>query len=87
MPEPRFRSRTYKRVHKRLPGGKTALKHELRKPEVHKCANCKKPIKGIPRERPTKMKNMPLSKKTVARAFGGYLCSACSRELIKKQSR
>ncbi|MBN2367406.1 50S ribosomal protein L34e [Candidatus Woesearchaeota archaeon] len=87
MPEPRFRSRTFKRVHKKLPGGSTVLTHEKRTPQPHKCAVCKKELKGIPRERPYKVKKLGVSKKRTERPYGGYLCSACSRKLLKEKAR
>ena len=87
MPEPRFRSRTYRRVHKKLPGGITKLHHEKRKPQLAKCAKCKQPLKGIPRERPYKMRNLGISQKKPERVFGGYLCSRCSREKLKDSIR
>lgn len=86
MPEPRFKSRTFARIKTKLPGGSTVTKYKLRKPKVLTCA-CGKALKGIPRLRPTKMRNLPLSKKRVERPYGGNLCSKCSRELIKKQAR
>ena len=87
MPEPRFRSRSLRRVKKKLPGGSTVTKYEHRNPSVHKCSKCGKELKGIPRARPHKMKNMGISKKTVSRPFGGNLCSNCSRKLIKEETR
>ena len=87
MPEPRFRSRTFKRIKKKLPGGATVIHYKKGKPNVHKCAVCKKDLKGIPRERPYKMKSLGVSKKRISRPYGGNLCSACSRKLIKSEAR
>lgn len=87
MPEPRFRSRTLRRVKRKLPGGKTVTHYEKRNPKQPKCANCKTELKGIPRKRPYQMQRLGLSKKRTERPFGGYLCSKCSRLLIKKEAR
>jgi large subunit ribosomal protein L34e len=87
MPQPRFRSRSFRRIKKKLPGGKTVTRYEKRNPKIAKCANCKKELKGIPRERPYKMQKLGISKKRPERPYGGYLCSKCSRELIKKEAR
>jgi large subunit ribosomal protein L34e len=87
MPAPRFKSRTYRRVHKRLPGGKTALHYSKRKPSVPKCAICKNPLKGMPRERPYKMQKLGISNKHVSRKFGGNLCSSCSKNIIIQEAR
>lgn len=87
MPAPRFRSRSFRRVKKRLPGGKLVTHYEKRTPKVAKCAQCGNALKGIPRERPYKMQKLGISKKRPERPFGGYLCSNCSRDLIKREAR
>ena len=87
MVAPRFRSRTFRRKKVRLPSGIVALHHVKRNPPLHKCAVCKKELKGIPRLRPYKMQKLGISKKSVERAYGGNLCSGCSRQKIKEESR
>lgn len=87
MPAPRFRSRTFRRISKKLPGGDVVTHYERRKPQTMKCSKCKVALKGIPRLIPTEMKNLASSKKRVERPFGGNLCSKCSRELIKSKAR
>ncbi len=87
MPQPRFRSRTYRRISKKLPGGKNILHHEKRMPDLPKCAVCKKELKGMPKLRAYKLQKTGISKKRPERAFGGYLCSGCARQQIKKESR
>ncbi len=83
----RFKSRTFKRIFKKTPGGKTVLRYLLRKPNKARCAKCGDVLKGVARERPTKMKNMPKSQKTVSRPYGGNLCSKCMRETIKEKAK
>ncbi len=87
MPEPRHRSRTYKRIDKTLPGGENITQHKKRTPNVAKCAKCGVELKGIPRLRDYKMKNLGKSKKSVERPYGGNLCSKCARSLIKEKAR
>ena len=87
MPQPRFRSRTYRRLKTRLPGGDTVTHYEKRKPQVQKCSNCKKELVGIPREMPYKVKSLGITKKRPTRPFGGNLCSVCLRALVKKEAR
>ncbi len=79
----RFKSKTFRKVFKRTPSGKNVVIHILKKPNKAKCAKCKGILRGIARERPTKMQNMPKSQKTVSRPYGGNLCSRCMRETIK----
>ncbi len=87
MPAPRFRSRTFRRIHKRVPGGQTKLVYERRKPKKAHCASCGKVLHGIPRELPYKMKNLAKTKKRPQRFYGGVLCSYCTKELIKQKIR
>ena len=85
--EPHKRSRSWRRIKKKTPGGRYVIHLEKRKPGIARCAICKKPLHGIPRERPYKMRNIAKSEKKVNRKYGGYLCSKCSRELIKQEVR
>ncbi len=87
MPQPRFRSRSYRRVRKKLPGGSNVIHYEKRLPRVAKCANCNSELKGIPRGRPSKMKKLGVSNKRVERPYGGNLCSKCTRALVKEKAR
>ena len=87
MPAPKFRSRTFRRVNKKLPGGRTKLFHLKRKAKKAHCATCGKVLQGVPREMPYKMKNLAKTKKRPERPYGGVLCSSCTRELIKQKIR
>lgn len=81
------KSRTFRRVQRRTPGGRTVKHHELRKPSKARCAGCGAVLKGVARERPYKMQNMPKSKKKPNRPYGGALCSRCTRAKIKEMAR
>ncbi len=81
------KSRTFRRVFKKLSGNKSKLHYVRRKPKKARCANCGAVLKGVPRELPKKMKNMAKTKKRPSRPFGGVLCSKCAREKIKEQSK
>ena len=85
MVEGRFKSRTFRRTHVRTPGGKTVLRFDKRKPSIAKCGACGAELKGIPRELPYKMHNMPKTMKRPERPYGGVLCSKCMREKIKSE--
>jgi large subunit ribosomal protein L34e len=71
----------------KAPGGAVKMQYRKRKPSIAKCSKCKSPLKGIPRLRPVKMQNISKSQKTVARPYGGNMCSSCTRSLIKAQAR
>lgn len=87
MPEPRFRSRSKRRVQVKTPGAKTVKRYLARKPNVAKCANCREELKGIPRMTSAQAKNSAKSKKTVSRPYGGSLCSKCARAKLKSEAK
>ena len=82
MVRPAHRSRSKRRVFVKTPGSKTVLHFRQRKPSLAKCGSCGTQLKGVPRELPAKMKNMPKSAKRPERPYGGFLCSACTRKKI-----
>ncbi len=85
MPTPRQRSRSLRKIFKKVPGGAIKIHYERRKPKLASCANCGKSLHGTLRELPFKMKKIPKTKKRPERPFGGILCSACMRqEIISK---
>lgn len=83
MPRPALRSRSLRRLKKRLPGGRRTVSYERSKPGKGKCAVCKKPLSGMARERPSKLGKLAKSKRKPNRPYGGSLCPKCARETIK----
>jgi len=80
----RFKSRTLRKVFKRLPGQKTKQFFLKRNPKQAKCSECSSLLHGIPRKRPYKMMNLAKTKKRPERPYGGKLCSSCTRKKIKE---
>ena len=87
MPRPGLRVRSLRKVKVRLPGGASITHYFRRRPSQAVCAECKKPLHGVPRERPHGLKSIPLSGKRPTRPFGGNLCALCSREKMKARLR
>ncbi|MFQ5474547.1 MAG: 50S ribosomal protein L34e [Candidatus Nanoarchaeia archaeon] len=87
MSAPRLRSRTLRRVSKRIPGGRTVMHHVKRKPSKARCGNCGRELKAIPRKLPASLKNTPKTQKRPERPFGGVLCSACMRTKLVEKAR
>ncbi len=81
------KSRTFRRIFKKITGNKVTVRYKKRKPSKARCSNCGAILKGVPRELPTKMKNLAKTKKRPSRPFGGVLCSKCMREKIKELNR
>ena len=48
MPANRFRSRSYKRVNTKTPGGVNVLRYKKKKPSKHVCAECGAVLHGVP---------------------------------------
>ena len=85
MPSPHLRSRSLRKVFRKVPGGRTTIHFKKRKPKSATCKSCKAVLKGVPRELPFKMRSMAKTKKRPERPFGGVLCSKCMRvEIINK---
>ncbi len=87
MVEGRFKSNTFRKVFRKTPGGRIAVHYELRKPKRAHCARCSRPLPGVIRARPSKLKNTAKTMKRPERPFGGVLCSACMRAVIKERAR
>ena len=86
--EPRkLKSRTFRRMFVKTPGGRTVSHFKKRKPGKAKCASCGIVLLGTTRARPYKMQNISKTKKKPTRPFGGYLCSKCARKTIIKEAR
>jgi len=85
MVRPALRSRSFKRIWRRTPGGRTVIHYERRKKYVVRCFICGAEINGIPREgavvRGSKTFKRP------ERLFGGVLCPSCLALAIKSVIR
>ena len=87
MPRGMFKSRTFRRVFKKLPGGETELRYEQRNPKVAHCGRCGAKLNGIPRAKAQDLARMPKTYKRPERPYGGVLCSACLRDMLKIEAR
>lgn len=82
-----LRSRTYRRVKVKTPGGRTVTHYRRRKPQSAHCGGCGQVLQGIPREFPATLQNMPKTAKRPERPYGGVLCSPCMRKVIIEKVR
>ena len=81
MVKPRYRSRTFRRVFVKTPGGKVALQYKRRRNAVPQCT-CGATLQGVARGTPAQVKALPRSSRRPERPYGGALCSACMRKTI-----
>lgn len=75
------------KVKRRTPTGRIAMHARKNRPAQAKCANCKSPLHGMPRLVPSEMRKLSASERNPSRAYGGNLCSNCSRELFREAAR
>ncbi len=87
MVAPRFRSRRFRRVHVKTPGGSVKLHHERRRPGKPQCADCGKYLKGVIRGIISKVRKTSKTQRRPERPYGGVLCSKCMRKLIVIKAR
>ena len=87
MPRPSLRSRSYRRIKKRLPGGAFITHYFKREPSKAKCSRCGKVLHGVASVRPARLKKLAKTKKTTSRAFGGNMCPSCTKEVLRERAR
>jgi large subunit ribosomal protein L34e len=85
MPTRSRRSRTFRKIKVRTPGGRTVMHYGEKKNAFAKCAVCKKPLSGVPIGRDSDIAKLSKSERRPERPFGGHLCPSCSRREIKKR--
>ncbi|MEK6903743.1 MAG: 50S ribosomal protein L34e [Nanoarchaeota archaeon] len=81
------RSRSFRKVHKKLPGGRVVVQYRERRLGKAHCAWCGKTLIGVPQERPPEMKQIPRSQRRPERPYGGVLCSPCLRKAMIMKAR
>ncbi len=87
MRESKQKSRTFRRISKKTPGGKLVTHYERRKPAKAICTMCGNVLKGVIQAIPSKVKAESKTKRRPERPFGGVLCSACTRNVLKQKVR
>ncbi|MCX6815112.1 MAG: 50S ribosomal protein L34e [Candidatus Aenigmarchaeota archaeon] len=87
MPRPGLRVRSLRKMKIKLPGGASIIHYFKRRPSQAVCANCKKPLHGVPRERDVDLGKLSRRQKRPERPYGGNLCATCARAKIKSRLR
>lgn len=86
MPRPGLRTSRFRRIVRKIPGGALVIHYKKKKPSKAKCGSCGKPLSGVKRDIPSRIKAIPKSRKRPGRPYGGKLCSRCSREAVKAKA-
>lgn len=87
MPRGMFKSRTFRRISKKLPGGTTKLVYAKRKPSVAHCGRCGAQLQGIPRGTPGEIAKLAKTERRPERPFGGVLCANCLKDVVRYETR
>jgi len=86
MPRPALRTRSKKRKRHSLPGGRSKVLYKKEKTSNPRCSNCGRYLTFLPHST-SKIRKLPKSQKKISRIYGGQLCHACLRDLLKQTAR
>lgn len=76
-----------RKIKTKTPSGKIIIRKEKERPGIALCAMCKKPLRGVKRRIPSKIRKIAKTEKRPSRLYGGYLCANCTKELVRKRAR
>lgn len=76
-----------KKVKVRIPSGKIVIRNKRRQVGIGRCANCQGELHGTPTAHPIETRKLAKSDKRPSRAYGGYFCSNCTKELFREKAR
>ena len=71
----------------RTPGNRNRPQNTPRKSSSLTCSSCGVLLHGMKRMGTAKLANSSVTKKGVSRKFGGSMCSACSRDVLREKAR
>jgi large subunit ribosomal protein L34e len=83
----KHKSRSMRKIFVKVPGNSVKVHYRKKKPGKAICAVYGTELPGVPRERPTKMKNLPKTCKRPQRPYGGVLSSKAMRDKMKAKTR
>lgn len=87
MVAPRYRSRTFRRIKVRTPGGKVVTQYRRRKPGRATCVETGQFLPGVPQMLPRKLSGVPKSSRRPSRPYGGVLSSKAMRRKMVEKAR
>ncbi len=82
MVRPGLRSRSAKRIWRRLPGGETVVHYVRRKHYRARCAICGRELSGVPLD-PDIIRRGAKTYKRPERPYGGVICPDCLSRALK----
>ena len=76
-----------KRIKVRIPSGKIVVRSRRRGIGINRCANCQRGLHGMPRMHAVEIGKLAKTEKRPSRAYGGYFCGSCTKELFREKAR
>jgi ribosomal protein L34E len=71
----------------RTPGNRNRPQSLSRNTSSLNCSSCGALLHGMKRMGTAKLANSSISKKSVSRKFGGSMCPACSKDVLREKAR
>lgn len=71
-----------KKIRVRAPSGRIVVRTKRERYGTIVCANCKKPLRGV-----ANIRKLSKTEKIPSRIYGGYLCSGCTKEILREKAR
>ena len=87
MKSNRLKSRTFRRVFRKTPGGRNVVHFKRRRPAKPTCPITLQPLQGVARGTPAQIRKLTRSQRKPNRKFGGYLSSTAARRWIIEMAR
>ena len=86
MPELRYRSRSYKRIFKKTPGGRTVIHYRRKNHQSMSVPDVENHYMVFPGKTLRDKETREIQKRP-NRPYGGYYCSSCARKVFKREAR
>ena len=74
-------------IKRRTPGGRASRRLVNDRIGKSHCSSCGAELHGMPRKSQKDTRKLTRTKKRPQRIFGGYFCSACTRETLRDKAR
>ncbi len=87
MSESKTKSNTFRQIKKRTPSNRLASYYTKRNTKKPVCGVCGSILQGMKHKSQDKLDKLSKTQRRPERAFGGVLCSNCSRARIKAMAR
>ena len=74
-------------IKRRTPSGRISARLSNDRIGKAHCSSCGSELHGMPRKSQKELRKLTRTEKRPQRIFGGYYCSACTREILRDKAR